>query len=89
MSQKFQESMSLAKPESPDLSVKEKVSVFIGLTGLFILIVSLFNLEFPNTSLFLILALGCIVLGVTTFSNERYLNKSKGIKSGLCTNESK
>ena len=36
MSQKFQESMSLAKPESPDLSVKEKVSVFIGLTGLFI-----------------------------------------------------
>lgn len=81
MSQKFQESMSLAKPESPDLSVKEKVSVFIGLTGLFILIVSLFNLEFPNTSLFLILALGCIVLGVTTFSNERYLNKSKGIKN--------
>ena len=81
MSHKFQESMSLAKPDAQDLSVKQKISVFIGVTSLFILILSLFNIDFPNKSLFLSLALGGITLGIIWFSNDIYLNKSKGIKN--------
>ena len=81
MSHKFQESMSLAKPDAQDLSVKQKISVFIGVTSLFILILSLFNIDFPNKSLFLSLAIGGISLGVIWFSNDIYLNKSKGIKN--------
>lgn len=81
MSHKFQESMSLAKPDAQDLTLKQKISVFIGITGVFILILSLFNSGYSNQSLFLLLALGGIALGVILFSNDIYLNKSEGINN--------
>ncbi|ULC60141.1 4Fe-4S binding protein [Flaviramulus sp. BrNp1-15] len=81
MSHKLNHSMSLAKPDSNGLSVKQKIAVAIGVVGLFILVLALLNTEFSNKSLFLTLALVLISVGTIIFSNDAYLNKSKGIKN--------
>ena len=81
MSQKLQESMSLAKPNVQHLSKKQKVAVLIGVFGLFILILSLFNTNFPFKGWVLTLALFSIIIGVVLYSNNAYLNASKGIKN--------
>lgn len=81
MNKSFNESMSLAKPNVQDLTVSKKISVFIGVLGLFVLALALFNVNFPNKGLAISLALGSIAIGVILFSNAAYLNSSKGIKN--------
>ena len=73
--------MSLAKPDAQDLSKKQKLAVGLGVIGLFILVLALFNIELPNSSLFLSLSLVLITIGTIIFANDAYLNKSKGIKN--------
>ncbi|MFH4964838.1 4Fe-4S dicluster domain-containing protein [Gaetbulibacter sp. M235] len=81
MNHKLQESMSLAKPDAKDLTRKQKISFFIGVLGLFILVLALLNIHLPNQGLVLSLALGFIAVSIILFSNNAYLNKSKGIKN--------
>ncbi|SFZ89365.1 4Fe-4S binding domain-containing protein [Flaviramulus basaltis] len=81
MSNKLNHSMSLAKPEANDLSSKQKIAVFIGVVGLFILTLALLNINFPNKTLFLTLSLGCIAAGTVIFTNDLYLTKLEGIKN--------
>ncbi len=64
-----------------DLSTKQKVAVGLGVIGLFILVLALFNTNFPNKSLFLIAALGLISVGTILFANDAYLKKLEGIKN--------
>ena len=73
--------MSLAKPDAVDISTKQKVALAIGVIGLFILTLALFNTNFPNKGLFLTLALGLISVGVIVYSREAYLTKLEGIKN--------
>ena len=73
--------MSLAKPDAQNLSTKQKVAVGLGVIGLFILVLALFNTNFPNKSLFLIAALGLISVGTILFANDAYLKKLEGIKN--------
>jgi len=81
MSIKLNHSMSLAKPDTPGLSSKQKVGLGLGIGGLFILILALFNINFPNLGWFLTFAMVLISIGTLVFSNDAYLNKSKGIKN--------
>lgn len=81
MSNKLNESMSLAKPEANNLSVKQKIAVTIGLIGLFIFTLAIFNTNFPNKGLFLSISIGAISLGIILFANDAYLTKSEGIKN--------
>lgn len=81
MSSKINHSMSLAKPDAQDLSTKQKIAVGLGIIGLFILLLALFNPDFPNKSLFLIAALGSISVGTILFANDAYLKKLEGIKN--------
>jgi polyferredoxin len=81
MNQNLEESMSLAKPDVQDLSIKHKISVVIGVFGLFIFVLALANIDFPNRGFFLMLALGSIALGTILYSNQIYSNQSKGIKN--------
>ena len=48
MSNKINESMSLAKPEANNLNVKQKVAVTFGIIGLLIFALAIFNTNFPN-----------------------------------------
>ena len=81
MSNKLNHSMSLAKPDALDINTKQKVALTIGIIGLFILTLALFNINFPNKGLFLTLSLGLIVTGTVIYSREAYLNKLEGIKN--------
>ena len=81
MSNKMNYSMSLAKPDAQDLSKKQKIALAIGVIGLFILGLALFNTNFPNKALFLTLSLGLISAGTILFANDAYLTKLEGIKN--------
>ncbi len=73
--------MSLARPDALDITTKQKVALGIGIVGLFILALALFNTDFANQGLFLTLALGFIVSGTAIYSRSAYLNKLEGIKN--------
>ena len=81
MSTKINSSMSLAKPDSQALSVKQKIAVAIGLIGILIMVLAFFNVNFPNKPLFLTLSLVLITVGTAIFSNDAYLKKHAGIQN--------
>ena len=81
MNTKLNHSMSLAKPDAVDMSTKQKIALAIGVVGLFILTLALFNTSFPNKGLFLTLALGLISIGIIVYSRDEYLTKLEGIKN--------
>ena len=81
MSNKINESMSLAKPEANNLSIKQKVAVTVGIIGLLIFALAIFNTNFPNKTVFLWASLGLIAFGTILFANDAYLTKLEGIKN--------
>ncbi len=81
MSENINHSMSLARPDTGNLPIKQKLGIVLGVVGLFIFVLALFNINFPNQGRFLTLALALILVGTLIFSNSMYLNKSKGIKN--------
>ncbi len=81
MSNKLNHSMSLASPDAFNISTKQKFALGIGLVGLFILALALFNVNLPNTALFLTLAIGMITVGTIIYSRAAYLSKLEGIKN--------
>ncbi len=72
MSNKLNYSMSLAKPDAQNLSMIQKIAVFLGIAGLFIMILALLNVDFPNKAIFLTLSLGLIIIGTVIFSRDAY-----------------
>lgn len=81
MNTKINHSMSLATPDTNRLSIKQKIAVTLGIIGLFILTLALFNINFPNKTFFLALSLGLIFLGTIVFTHDAYLTKLEGIKN--------
>ncbi len=81
MSNKLNHSMSLASPDTKGISAKQKIALAIGLVGLFILALALFNTNFPNQGVFLAISLGLITIGTVLFANDAYLTKLEGIKN--------
>ncbi len=80
MSQKLNHSLSLAKPDAYHTSGKQKLFLAIGMIGLFVLVLTLFNFdEFSVWSL--ISAISLIALGITGFATDAYINKPEGIKN--------
>ncbi len=73
--------MSLAKPDAIGVSNKQKIALSIGIIGLFILILALFNVNFPNKGVFLALSITLISMGIVVYSREAYLTKPEGIKN--------
>ena len=81
MSNKLDHSMSLATPDALNITNKQKIALATGLVGLFILMLALFNVNFPNKGVFLTLSIGLISLGIIIYSREAYLTKLEGIKN--------
>lgn len=76
-----QKSMALGGQPPKALSSLQKVAVSMGMLGLLILVLASFQVQLPQKSLWLSLALGGIGGGVILFSAAAYGNKSAGIKN--------
>ncbi|QLG45774.1 4Fe-4S binding protein [Costertonia aggregata] len=74
-------SMSLTGQPPKALNTGQKLATLIGMSGLGILVLNLFNLDFENSGLWLSIALIAIFAGVVWFSKAAYAHKEKGIKN--------
>ncbi len=77
----IQRDMSLTGQPPKTINTQQKIASVIGLTGLVILFIALFNVNFPNKTLWLSLSLGSIGVGTIWFAKAAYLNKHEGIKN--------
>lgn len=74
-------SMALTGEPPKALSRAQRLAVFIGMAGLFIVLLAAFNTGFRDRGLWLTIALSAIFAGVFWFSREAYVHRSKGIKN--------
>ncbi|SDD56253.1 4Fe-4S binding domain-containing protein [Pricia antarctica] len=73
--------MSLTGEPPKALNTQQKMATFIGLAGLAILFLAMFNLDFPNKAIWLTVSLVSIAVGTIWFAKAAYLNKHEGIKN--------
>ncbi len=78
---KIEHNMSMTGDAPAALSNTQRIASAIGILGLFILILAIFNVDFPNRVLFLSLSLGMIAIGTIIFANDAYRGKHEGIKN--------
>lgn len=72
--------MSIATPDSYKNTPRQKVIIATGIVGLFVLVLTLFNLDsFSGIALYTSLSLIC--LSVCAFAADVYLSKPEGIKN--------
>ncbi|HET8810219.1 MAG TPA: 4Fe-4S dicluster domain-containing protein [Flavobacteriaceae bacterium] len=71
--------MSLTGEPPKSLTTVQKIATAIGWCGLFLLLLSIFNVDFP--AYFLWISLGLIGLGIVLFANNKYLTKSPGVNN--------
>ncbi len=76
-----QRNMSLTGEPPKTINTQQKIASAIGLLGLTILVLAIFNVDFPNKSLWLTASLTAIAAGTIWFSIAAYANKHEGIKN--------
>ena len=77
----YDRSMALTGQPPKILNRAQKGFTLLGMSGLLILALAVFNVEFPNKGLWLTLSLLAILIGVYGFSRAAYGDKHKGIKN--------
>lgn len=77
----YQRNMSLTGEPPKALSRTEKIASAVGLTGLFIMVLALFNVDLGWRELWLTVSIAMIFLGVLAFAKAQYGNKTAGIKN--------
>ncbi|AWG23323.1 FeS-binding protein [Flavobacterium faecale] len=73
--------ISLASHEHTTLATMQKIGMAIGLIGLFIMALALFNVHFPNKTYWLAGAIVSIFAGIILYANSFYLHKPAGISN--------
>ena len=73
--------LSIASHENNRLDLAQKIALALGSVGLFILALALFNVNFPNKTLWLTISLLSLFVGITVYANQMYLNQPEGIKN--------
>ncbi len=73
--------MSLAGQPPVALSLGQKGATILGVFGLFVLTLAAFNVELPNTAIWLTVALLSIGIGIIWFARAQYKNTLPGIKN--------
>ncbi len=76
-----QRDMSLTGQPPKTINTQQKIATFIGLVGLAILFLAMFNIDFPNHGLWLTVSLVCIAVGTIWFAQAEYMNRHEGIKN--------
>ncbi len=74
-------SISLAKPDTPQLDVVQKGALTLGLLGLALLLVVSFGFTFTDNAIPLSLSLSAILVGTVVYARRTYLNQPAGIKN--------
>ncbi|WP_209402270.1 4Fe-4S dicluster domain-containing protein [Pseudozobellia sp. WGM2] len=77
----YDRSMALTGEPPKALNLQQKLATFIGVTGLGILTLAVFNVYFPNKAFWLTISLVAISAGIVWFSVAAYAQKHKGIKN--------
>ncbi len=77
----IQRNMALTGEPPKSLNRLQKLGTLIGVTGLGIIALAGFNVDFPNKGLWLSLALTAITVGVMVFSYGAYKDTEPGIKN--------
>ena len=75
------QNMALTGEPPKALNKGQKLATVAGMTGLGILTLSLFNINFPNRPLWLTISLLLIIGGIVWFAKAQYGSKHKGIKN--------
>ena len=76
-----QKNMSLTGEPPKALNTQQKLATRLGMSGLFILVLAAFNINFPNKAIWLTIALSSIFGGIVWFAKAAYANKHEGIKN--------
>lgn len=77
----YDRNMALTGQPPKNLSAGQKWATLFGLTGLFILLLAVFNIDLPGKGWWLTLSIGLIFGATYWFSKMAYANKEKGIKN--------
>ena len=77
----YDRSMALTGQPPKILNRAQKGFTLLGMSGLLILTLAIFNVDFPNKGLWLTFSLLAILIGVYGFSRAAYGAKHKGIKN--------
>lgn len=67
--------------ENGQMDGVQKLGVSLGLLGLFIMALAMFNVSFPNKVIWLTGAVVAIFTGIIIYANRTYLNQPEGIKN--------
>lgn len=73
-------SLSVANP-NPEIDRVQKGALALGFLGLFIVLLSLFNVDLPNKPVFLAVSILSIFIGTYLYAKRMYLNQPEGIKN--------
>jgi len=76
-----QRDMSLTGEPPKSINTQQKIASVLGLIGLVLLFLALFNFDFPYKALWLSASLGMISAGTIWFAIAAYANKHEGIKN--------
>ncbi|HAT64393.1 MAG TPA: FeS-binding protein, partial [Flavobacteriaceae bacterium] len=76
-----QRDMSLTGQPPKSLNGLQKVATVLGLSGLMIIILAGFNVNFHNKGLWLTLSLLALTAGIILFAKAAYANTQEGIKN--------
>lgn len=77
----YDKSMALTGQPPKALNIGQKLATLLGMSGLGVLILALFNINFPDKGLWLTISLSAILIGVFWFSQAAYAHKIEGIKN--------
>ena len=77
----YDKNMALTGAPPKALSLGQKIATLMGMGGLTILVLAIFNVNFPYKVLWLTTSLLAIFIGVVWFSAAAYTNTHKGIKN--------
>lgn len=74
-------SISLANPDPDGLDNVQKVGVGLGFLGLFLLVLSIFNVDALSDSLMFWISISAIFSGIVIFGWRTFMTQTKGIKN--------
>ncbi|MBC7525048.1 MAG: 4Fe-4S binding protein [Flavobacterium sp.] len=78
---KSPQNISVATHKNMGLSVMQKLGLTISFAGLSILLLALFNISFPNKTLWLSISILSILSGIVIYAQSTYLTKPEGISN--------